>query len=370
MTRENIWKEDEYSYEAAYGFVPNLHFYLHEDAESAGSEAGSAGSSVTAAEAATADAPCARPFMIVLPGGGYCMVVPPEGEIVAKEFFARGMNCAVLTYTTDITMSVPLMRQPLQDVSRAVRYVRANAQRLGADPNKIVICGFSAGAHVCGSLAVHFNEVSDPDPALASVSNRPDAVVLSYPVITSGEFTHIYSMWALIGKDGPKDEYEFFSLEKNVTGDVPPVFMWQTVTDDLVPVENSMMFAESLRRAGVPFAYYAFPKGWHGLSVCNDAFRSGDFGEPYSMEQVMRAVEAVKAGNGIRVSETRRQELIEQFKDAPLAPADNAAGESTDSSAAAGAESEPAPAWPEMPEIKDVAMWPQLCETWLEDILK
>ena len=333
ITRENIWKDEEYSYEAAYGFMPNLHFYIHEDNEGA-PETG-------------------RPFMLVLPGGGYCMVVPPEGEVVAKEFYRQGMNCAVLTYTTDITMSVPLQKQPLLDVSRAVRYIRKNAARFQADPKRIAICGFSAGAHVCGTLGVHFEDVKDPDPELDSVSNRPDAMILSYPVITSGEYTHIYSMWALIGKDGPKEDYDYFSLEKHVTEKTPPTFLWQTATDDLVPVENSALFAQSCRAAKIPFAYYVFPAGWHGLSVCNEAFRKGDFGEDYTMEQVKLAVDAVREGKGIRVSEQRCQELKEQFAPPPV---------SED-----GTPSAP-PAMPEMPPFDDVALWPQLAKAWLARI--
>ena len=331
--RENIWKENEYTYEAAYGFVPNLMAYLHEDGEDAGAAHGDASSAG------------GRPCMIVLPGGGYCMVVPPEGEVVAKEFYERGMNCFVLTYTTDITMSVPLKTQPMEDASRAVRYVRKNASRFGIDASKIVLCGFSAAAHMGGSLGVHFKDVKDPDPELDAISNRPDGLILSYPVITAGEYTHIYSIQALIGKDASETEREYFSLEKNVTSDTPPCFIWQTVEDSLVPVENSMMFAEACRKAGVPYTYHAFPNGDHGLSVHNLASRKGEFGEWYTMEQVMKAVDAVREGKGVRVSEQRRNELIEQF-------------------------SEPMPEMPEgvAPEFKDVAMWPDLAQIWMESL--
>ena len=280
-------------------------------------------------------------------------MVPPEAGVVAKEFYDRGMNCAVLTYTTDITMCVPLKKQPMEDLSRAVRYIRKNAASLGADPGKLVVCGFSAGAHVCGSLGVHFADVKDPDPAYDAVSNRPDAQVLCYPVITSGEFTHIYSMWALLGQDGPKEEYEYFSLEKHVSDSTPPTFLWQTVTDDLVPVENSAMFAQACRKAGVPYCYYAFPRGWHGLSICNSAYRAGDFGEPYTMELVDRAVAAVREGRGIDVPEKRYNELMEQFPAPKEGEAPN-----------------PPPAMTEMPEFKDVALWPDLFEAWFQNLGK
>lgn len=343
--REDIWKAEEYSYEAAYGFVPNLHFYIHDDDE--------------------ADGQKARSFMIIVPGGGYCMVVPPEAEIVAKVFCEQGMNCAVLTYTTDITMCVPLHKQPMNDASRAVRYIRKHAARLHADPDKIVICGFSAGGHVCGSLGVHYEDVKDPDPEFDSISNRPDAMILSYPVITSGEFTHIYSMWALIGKDGPKEEYDYFSLEKHVTEKTPPTFLWQTVTDDLVPVENSAFFADACRAAKVPYAYYAFPAGAHGLSVCTEAWRKGDFGEPYTMEQVERAFAAVREGRGIRVPDARRQELMEQFKNMPGPVGPDSEGEESEKTQE---DAPAAPAWPEAPEYNDVVLWPKMAKAWMERI--
>ena len=163
-TCEKIWKENEYAYKAAYGFIPEINSYLHEDEE-------------------------IRDCMIVVPGGGYCMCVPPEGEVVAKVFYEQGMNVFVLTYTTDITFSVPLKRQPMEDISRAVRYIRYRKNEYHIDERRLFICGFSAGAHVCGSLAVHFDDIKDPDMSLDEVSNRPDGVILSYPVITTGKYT-------------------------------------------------------------------------------------------------------------------------------------------------------------------------------------
>lgn len=327
--RENIWASGEYSYPAAYGFEPNIHAYLHEDEN-------------------------IRPCMLVIPGGGYCMVVSAEGEPVAEEFFARGMNVFVLTYTTDITMSVPLKNQPLKDASRAVRYLRKNAQRFKIDPSKLSICGFSAGGHLCASLATHYNDVRDCDAEMDALSNRPDGVVLSYPVITSGEFTHIYSIQALVGPDASEEERKYFSLEHYVTKDTPPCFIWQTVEDDLVPVENSMLFAESCRRSGVPYAYYAFPHGRHGLSVWNERVKSGDMGEPYTFEQLQPAVEAVKNRTAVKVSEQRRTELMIQFFGNPegVRREDNAK------------EQRPAPETA-APGYDDVAMWPELCAVWL-----
>ena len=286
---EKIWNEGEYEYKAAYGFVPNIHAYLHDDDEK-------------------------RDCMIVLPGGGYCMCVPPEANIPATEFYNRGMNVFVLTYTTDITFSVPLKKQPLLDAARAVRFIRKRDKEYNIDGKKIILCGFSAGAHVSGSLAVHFDDVPDENADYKDVSARPDGVILSYPVITTGEYTHIYSVWALLGQNAPKEELDYFSLEKQVMENTPPCFIWQTANDNLVPVENSYMMANALKEKGVMYAHYVFPDGFHGLSVPNEDFFAGRF-EDYTMDQVMRAVDAVKKGEGFNVSEQRVNELKEQFPD-------------------------------------------------------
>ena len=321
---EKIWAEGEYNYRAAYGFVPNIHAYLHDDDEK-------------------------RDCMIVLPGGGYCMVVPPEATIPAMEFYNRGMNVFILTYTTDITFSVPLKRQPLSDAARAVRFIRKRAEEYNIDGKKLIICGFSAGAHVCGSLAVHFDDVPDENADYKDISARPDGVILSYPVITMGELSHIYSVWALLGKDASKEELDYFSLEKQVKENTPPCFIWQTANDNLVPVENSYLMANALKEKGVMYAHYVFPDGFHGLSVPNEDFFAGKF-EDFTMDQVMRAVAAVKNGESIDVSEERIKELKEQFSDD---------------------KKEEAPPLPPNPVslFKDVATWPDLAMEWMKKII-
>lgn len=246
MTGERIliWKEAEYHYPLACGFIPNLVSYIHEESEE-------------------------RPAMLVVPGGAYCVVSPTEGEIVAKSFYQAGYNAFVLTYTTDILVREPLKMQPLQDISRAVRVIRRRAEEFGICPEKVAVCGFSAGGHLAGSLCVHYGDIEDPDSEYAGISNRPDAAVLSYPVITSGEYAHRGSFEALLGKEASREELEYMSLEKHVTPQTPPCFLWQTVEDKTVPVENSYLFAQALKEAGVPFAHHVFARGEHGLSLAD-----------------------------------------------------------------------------------------------------
>ena len=93
-----LWEYGEYEYPCAGNFLPNLTAYLHEDEQ-------------------------ARPAIIVVPGGGYAMVSPTEGEIVAKKFYHAGYQAFVLTYTTNMFRVKALEKQPMKDISRAVRRV-------------------------------------------------------------------------------------------------------------------------------------------------------------------------------------------------------------------------------------------------------
>lgn len=264
-----LWQEGEYCYPDAYGFVPFMTSYIHEDVE-------------------------VHPAMIVVPGGAYRYASPSEAHLSAEEFFRAGYNVYVLSYTVNL-LDEPLKLQPLFDISRAVRMVRARAGR-NTDPDRIALCGFSAGGHLCASLCVHFSDIEDNDPAYQSLSNRPDAAILAYPVITSGEYTHRESMTALLGSNPRIEELEYMSLEKHVTADTPPCFLWQTVTDASVPVENSYLFAEACRRNGVRFAHHIFSEGVHGMSVATERWLERDFGVPYTLEQIRYLAAAVSDG--------------------------------------------------------------------------
>ena len=270
MKKITLWNQEEYHYEAACGFIPNMRLYLHEDEK-------------------------IRPCILVVPGGGYAIVSPSEGEIVAKKFYEMGYQTAVVTYTTNLLMSVPLKKQPMQDLMRAIRYMRKYAGKMHIAENQIMLCGFSAGAHACGSVAVHWQEFEKSETGeYASVSARPDAVILSYPVITSGEYAHRDSFTALLGHDPSSEELEYMSLEKQVTEFMPPCFLWQTATDELVPVQNSFLFAQALQEKNIPYALHIFSKGPHGLSLADETWADEEFGEPYTLEQTFAIMKAVE----------------------------------------------------------------------------
>lgn len=263
-----LWEKEEYQYPFAGEFRPNIRTYLHEDGID-------------------------RPAMLVVPGGGYAIVSLTEGEIVAKRFYEAGYQAFVLTYTTNMFRNAPVRRQALEDISRAVCCIRKNAQEWHVISDRVACCGFSAGGHLVASLAVHHREQRAEAGAWAGVSNRPDAVVLCYPVITSGEKAHRDSFTLLLGEDAGEEALALASLENHVTTDTPPVFLWHTITDDLVPVENSIYFAQACHKAGVSCELHLFMEGPHGMSLATPQWAAGDFGADsiYTMEQQWRTLQ-------------------------------------------------------------------------------
>ncbi len=209
--------------------------------------------------------------MLILPGGGYGSLAEHEGTGYAEFFAAHGITAYVLKYR----LGANGYRHPtmLNDAARALRMVRAFAQRDGLDPARVGVIGSSAGGHLASTLATHFDSAKPDGPALAAndaydrESSRPDLAILCYPVISFLEFAHAGSRKNLLGENQPASLVQNLSNELQVTKDTPPTFLWHTVEDKSVPVENSLLFAAALRRAGVPFSLHIYEKGAHGLGL-------------------------------------------------------------------------------------------------------
>ncbi len=233
-----------------------------------------------------------RPAMIVIAGGGYAYVSDREKEPVALYYFSKGYNVFTLDY------SVSPVNYPFQltEACMAVAYVRENAQSMGINPDEVAAIGFSAGGHLAGMLAtisfdrettsikanddncVSFKDttverqVSDPDVVcmLKEKFNlcRPDAVILSYPVVSFAHDGVSESISRLTGGNGALSDK--LSLQKRVTEKSSPAFIWCTADDACVPANNSMILAKAYAEKKVPYELHIFPSGPHGLSICSE----------------------------------------------------------------------------------------------------
>ena len=205
-----------------------------------------------------------RPAVVICPGGGYGYTSAREGDPIARRFLAAGYNAFVLWYDV---MTLPFPSH-LLTAAKAVATVRDNADEWFTDPQNITIAGFSAGGHLAGSLGVLWNRDYVKDTlGYHNAEHRPNGMILSYPVITSGEYAHRGSFEKLLLDRYSDELLEETSLEKQVSPDTVPAFIWHTFEDTCVPVENSLMMASAMRKHGVPVELHIFPRGGHGLSL-------------------------------------------------------------------------------------------------------
>lgn len=209
-----------------------------------------------------------RPAIVICPGGGYHFCSEREAEPIALRFLMHGFNTYVIWYREK--EADELFPKPQQDAAAAVAYVRAHAQEHHTDPDRIAILGFSAGGHLAGSLGVlwHRGELWQP-MNLTPEQVKPNAMVLCYPVISGGKDAHRGSFNNLTGTED-LSVHEEYSLEKLVTENCPPAFLWHTFEDNAVPVQNSLLMAHALAEHKVLTELHIFPHGKHGASLCSE----------------------------------------------------------------------------------------------------
>jgi len=204
--------------------------------------------------------------IVICPGGGYGGFANHEGDHYARWLNEMGIAGFVLKYR----LGPSGYRHPamLEDAARAVRTVRARAREWKLDPARVGIIGSSAGGHLASTLLTHFDAGKpDAEDIVERQSSRPDLGILCYAVITMGQFTHLGSRYNLLGPNPSPELIGELSNELHVTKQTPPCFIWHTFEDRAVPVENSLQFAEALRKAGVRFDLHIYEKGDHGLGL-------------------------------------------------------------------------------------------------------
>jgi acetyl esterase/lipase len=216
--------------------------------------------------------------VVICPGGGYGgLAVNHEGYDVARRFNEHGIAAFVLKYRLpNSSISTKPHLSPIQDLQKAIDMVRCRAEEWKISPDKVGIMGFSAGGHLASTGGTHF----DKQYIRSKSGNiRPDFMILIYPVITSdATFTHGGSIKNLLGANPSQELLEEFSNEKRITKETPPAFIVHSADDKVVPVKNSLVFAEELAKNDVLFEMHIFPKGGHGYGMNNATTKTEWFG--------------------------------------------------------------------------------------------
>ncbi len=209
-----------------------------------------------------------RPLILICPGGGYEFLSDREGESIAFKFNSFGYHAAIINYSiAPVTYPTQLL-----EVSAAVKFFKDHAEEYFIDPDRIAIYGASAGGHAAADYATGY--FRDEVTSVLKVSPdylKPAGMILAYPVITSGEFAHRGSFDNLLGElKNDKMMLEYLSIENRITKETPPAFIWHTFPDGCVPVENSLLLAEAMKKENIPFELHIFPSGDHGLGLADE----------------------------------------------------------------------------------------------------
>lgn len=208
--------------------------------------------------------------VLLVPGGGYRhVVVDKEGYEMARWLAARGFTAFVLFYRLPQEGWTPRPDVPLADAQRAMRLIRQRSGSFAIEPERVAAMGFSAGGHVCASLATRFaarpyEPIDDADV----LSARPHCAALLYPVISMDPtVAHAGSRENLLGPAPGRQLEEAHSPDHNVPADAPPHFILHAEDDSAVPVENTLMLRAALKARGIPVETHLFASGGHGFGL-------------------------------------------------------------------------------------------------------
>lgn len=187
-----------------------------------------------------------RDLILILPGGGYQMTSEREAEPVSKVFLEDGYHTAIYYYRES-----KLIHPEVKDEGLTALKILKNIPRV----DRIFVVGFSAGGHLAAMLATSYPKMIQ-------------GTILAYPVISSDPaIAHQGSINNLLGSYITRKRLDEVSLEKHVTKDVSPVFIMHTNDDESVPIENSLVFIEALKKHDILVESHFYPKGRHGVSL-------------------------------------------------------------------------------------------------------
>ena len=202
--------------------------------------------------------------MLLIPGGSYSGIYEGQAEPFALWLNERGLTVFVLRYRLGSAgYHYPAQ---LQDAVEAMFQIRAGAEKWKIDPKRIGVMGFSAGGHLVSTL------INRPEDGMLvgrkhDISPRPDLAILCYPVISMITKPHATSRKMLIGDTPAVKLVRQTSSELQVKPGLPPVFLWHTMEDKMVPVEHAQLYAAALHANGVPHELHLYQHGDHGTGL-------------------------------------------------------------------------------------------------------
>lgn len=195
-----------------------------------------------------------HPFVIICPGGGYAMVCShKEGEPIAQELNKRGYHAFVVYYRVRKKAKYP---HPQEDLKQAIETVFSHADEWNLDISNWSLWGSSAGGHLVASMFIEDWNVP-----------KPTALVLIYPVVTLGEYTHLGTKKNLLGNKPSKEMIDKVSIHLHIDKDFPRTYFWNGTKDKSVNPINSDLLEEAFKKAGVIYKRDVFLDVGHGVGL-------------------------------------------------------------------------------------------------------
>jgi acetyl esterase/lipase len=189
--------------------------------------------------------------------------VKPEAPFGLKHFrdlVDRGYTLFIVRHGSSPQFKVP---EAVADVQRAVRFIRQHAKNYEIDPDRIGVCGLSAGGHLSLMLGTASDEGKKNSPdATDNVGNRVAAVVAYFPPVDLREWVGDKRFPAL---HFDKKDAEYVSPIVHVSKDDPPTLLIHGDKDDLVKLDNSERIHEAFKKEGVPCELIVIQGAGHGF---------------------------------------------------------------------------------------------------------
>ena len=196
--------------------------------------------------------------MVILPGGGYEVEsIVAEGREIAEYLASHGITAAVLKYRLPLVEASDQPHLlPLTDARKAISLMKSMADTYGFEPSKVGIMGFSAGGHLATAASVLTSKQED---------ENPDFSALVYPVTTLAPENQKWLEKTLFHRSMTAEEKRQYSLVDKVTSATPPTFLLHAYDDDVVPISESIVFADALTAVGQDVEVHFFAQGGHGF---------------------------------------------------------------------------------------------------------
>ncbi len=197
----------------------------------------------------------ALPAVLFFFGGGWNGGTPTQFERQARHLAARGIVAITADYRTKNGHGTTPF-ECVADAITAMRYVRAHADELGIDPDRIAAAGGSAGGHLAIALSTVTAESLIPDDP-EQTNFRPNALVLFNPVYDNGPNGY--------GHGRIRERYVDFSPAHNLHADMPPTLVMLGDRDDLIPVSTAEQVRDDMRALGVRSELIIYENQGHGF---------------------------------------------------------------------------------------------------------